>query len=55
MGFLSRFRGDDEPEEQICPKCRTPVPLATEECTVCGWDQREAYHPAEPVRGADPA
>jgi len=45
MGFLSRFRGDDEPEEQICPKCKTPAPVEDEECTVCGWDMREAYHP----------
>ena len=29
MGFLSRFRGgDDEPEEQLCPKCRMPAPVA---------------------------
>ena len=32
MGFLKRLRGEDEPEEETCPKCRTPVPLAAEEC-----------------------
>ena len=26
MGFLSRFRGEDEPEEQTCPKCQMPAP-----------------------------
>jgi hypothetical protein len=46
MGLLSRFRGDDEPEEQICPKCKMPAPVEAEECPECGWDLREAYHPA---------
>ena len=46
MGFLSRFRGgDDEPEDQTCPKCRMPAPAAAETCPECGWDMREAYHP----------
>jgi ssDNA-binding Zn-finger/Zn-ribbon topoisomerase 1 len=46
MGFLSRFRsGDDEPEEETCPKCRTPAPVGAETCPECGWDMREAYHP----------
>ena len=50
MGFLSRFRsGDEEPEEQLCPKCQIPAPAAADTCTACGWDLREAYHP-EPVQ-----
>ena len=46
MGLLSRFRGSDEPEEQICPKCKMPAPAEADECPECGWDLREAYHPA---------
>jgi predicted amidophosphoribosyltransferase len=45
MGFLSRIRRNDEPEEQICPKCRMPAPVEAETCPECGWDLREAYHP----------
>jgi Uncharacterised protein family UPF0547 len=49
MGFLSRFRGETEPKEETCPKCKTPVPVAAEECSACGWDLREAYHEPEPA------
>ena len=45
LGFLSRFRGGDEPDEQTCPKCKMPAPLEAETCPECGWDLREAYHP----------
>jgi hypothetical protein len=45
MGFLSRLRGDDEPDEQTCPKCRMPAPADAETCPECGWDLNEAYHP----------
>ena len=38
MGFLSRFRGGDEPEQQTCPKCRMPAPIEAETCPECGWD-----------------
>ena len=46
MGFLRKLRGgDDEPEQQTCPRCRMPAPGDAEECPECGWDLREAYHP----------
>jgi hypothetical protein len=45
MGFLSRIRRHDEPEEQTCPKWRMPAPVGAETCPECGWDLREAYHP----------
>lgn len=54
MGFLSRFRRDDEPELQTCPKCRMPAPMSAETCPECGWDLREAYHP-ETAPASDPA
>jgi hypothetical protein len=53
MGFLQRFRSDDEPEQQTCPRCQLSAPIAVEECPECGWDLREAYHPAEPAAHGD--
>ena len=49
MGFLKRFRHQDEPEEQTCPHCRMPAPADAEECPECGWDLHEAYRPVEPA------
>jgi ssDNA-binding Zn-finger/Zn-ribbon topoisomerase 1 len=38
MGFLRKLRGgDDEPEQQTCPRCRMPAPAEAEECPECGW------------------
>ena len=49
MGFLRKLRGgEDEAEEQTCPRCRMSAPAAAEECPECGWDLREAYHPPAP-------
>ena len=47
MGFLSKFRHQDDSPELTCPRCRLPVAGETTECPECGWDLREAYHPAD--------
>ena len=45
-GFLVTLSAaDDEPEEQTCPKCRMPAPVAAEECPECGWDLRRGLPP----------
>ena len=46
MGLLKRFRHDDPASETPCPRCGTPTPANTSECTACGWDTRESYHAA---------
>jgi hypothetical protein len=53
MRLLSRLlRGEREaPQETPCPRCGVPAPLDSVECSVCGWDLREAYHdPVDPHR-----
>jgi len=46
MSFLKRFRHQDEPEEQTCPRCRMPAPSDAQRCPECDWDLHEAYHHA---------
>ena len=53
MGFLQRFRHQDEPQEQICPRCRMPAPADADQCPECAWDLHEAYHAPEPAPDAD--
>jgi hypothetical protein len=55
MGFLQRFRHDEGPREQTCPRCRMPAAAEAEECPECGWDLREAYRPVEPAPERDHA
>ena len=47
MGFLSKFRRQDDSPELTCPRCRQPAAGAARECPECSWDVREAYHPAD--------
>jgi hypothetical protein len=53
MGFLKRFRSQDEQQGETCPRCRMPAPAGAEECPECGWDLREAYHAPEPAPESD--
>lgn len=53
MGFLQRFRSQDEPEDQTCPRCRMPAPGDAEQCPECGWDLHEAYRAPEPAPETD--
>ena len=55
MGFLQRFRRQDEPQVQTCPRCTLPAPSDVEECPDCGWDLREAYHTVTPTPETDRA
>ena len=55
MGLLSKLRHKDEPPDQICPRCRLPALSDATECSECGWDLREAYHPHDAMREGDPA
>ena len=47
MSFLQRFRHQDEPEEQTCPRCHMPSPSDAQRCPECDWDLHEAYHGPE--------
>jgi hypothetical protein len=44
MGLFSRKK---KPERDMrpCPRCTQLVELQADECPMCGWDLREAYHP----------
>lgn len=53
MGFLSKFRHQDDAPELTCPRCRLPVAGEATECSECGWDLREAYHPRDAVASAE--
>jgi hypothetical protein len=53
MSFLQRFRHQDEPEEQTCPRCRMPAPNDAQRCPECDWDLHEGYHGAEPAPHTD--
>ena len=53
MSFLQRFRHQDEPDEQTCPRCRMPAPGDAQRCPECDWDLHEAYHAAEPAPQTD--
>jgi hypothetical protein len=45
MSLMQRlFRREPPPPETSCPRCETPVPAGSVECTACGWDLRESYH-----------
>jgi hypothetical protein len=50
MGFLQRFRSQDTPQEETCPRCRMAAPANADECTECGWDLREAFHAPAPAQ-----
>ena len=55
MGFLSRFRQQDDSPDLTCPRCRLPVAADATECPECNWDLREAYHPPDAVADAEHA
>ena len=55
MGFLSRFRHQDDSPDLTCPRCRLPVAADATECPECNWDLREAYHPPDAVADAEHA
>ena len=56
MGFLQRFRRQDEPQEEtLSHAAGHRRRLAAEECTACGWDLREAYHAPTPTPETDRA
>lgn len=39
--------------EVPCPRCKVPVPADDLECSVCGWDLRDAYHAPEDDASVD--
>ncbi len=44
MGLFSHVL-HRQAEESPCPRCGVPVPHDAQECSACGWDLHEAYHP----------
>ena len=43
MGLMKRFLRRQEDEETKCPRCGTPAPAGTIDCSACGWDFREQF------------
>jgi ribosomal protein L37E len=61
MGLIKRFLRRQEDEETKCPRCGTPAPAGTIDCSACGWDFREQFrgvtgsHLATVESGSEPA